>query len=47
VDIIKNADWIVDKGPEGGNKGGRVMFEGTPAQLVRAKHSLTGAYLRS
>jgi excinuclease ABC A subunit len=46
-DIIKNADWIIDMGPEGGNKGGRVMFEGTPAQLVRAQHSLTSAYLRS
>jgi excinuclease UvrABC ATPase subunit len=45
LDIIKNADWIIDMGPEGGNKGGRVMFEGTPAQLVNAKHSLTSAYL--
>ena len=44
--IIKNADWIIDMGPEGGNKGGRVMFEGTPAQLVNAEGSLTGAYLR-
>ena len=43
--IIKNADWIIDMGPEGGNKGGRVMFEGTPAQLLQATHSLTGAYL--
>jgi excinuclease UvrABC ATPase subunit len=47
LDIIKNADWIIDLGPEGGNKGGRVMFEGTPEQLLRAKHSLTSAYLRS
>ncbi|MCI0649654.1 MAG: excinuclease ABC subunit UvrA [Chloroflexi bacterium] len=46
-DIIKNADWIIDLGPEGGHKGGRVMFEGTPEQLLRAKHSLTSAYLRS
>lgn len=45
LDIIKNADWIIDMGPEGGNKGGRVMFEGTPGQLVHAKHSLTSAYL--
>ena len=44
--IIKNADWIIDMGPEGGNKGGRVMFEGTPAQLLQAKQSLTSAYLR-
>ncbi len=32
--FIKNADWIIDMGPEGGNKGGRVMFEGTPQQLL-------------
>ena len=32
--ISKNADWIIDMGPEGGNKGGRVMFEGTPQQLL-------------
>jgi excinuclease UvrABC ATPase subunit len=44
-DIIKNADWIIDMGPEGGNKGGKVMFEGTPKQLLSAKHSLTSAYL--
>lgn len=47
LDIIKNADWIIDMGPEGGNKGGRVMFEGTPEQLLDAPQSLTGAYLRN
>jgi excinuclease UvrABC ATPase subunit len=47
LDIIKNADWIIDMGPEGGNKGGRVMFEGTPLQLLDAPHSLTSAYLRN
>ncbi|MGH2517820.1 MAG: ATP-binding cassette domain-containing protein, partial [Ktedonobacterales bacterium] len=46
LDVIKNADWIIDLGPEGGNKGGRVIFEGTPKQLLGAKHSLTGAALR-
>lgn len=44
--IIKNADWIIDMGPEGGNKGGRVMFEGTPQQLLDCEQSLTSAYLR-
>jgi excinuclease UvrABC ATPase subunit len=44
--VIKNADWIIDMGPEGGSKGGKVMFEGTPKQLLSAKHSLTSAYLR-
>ena len=43
--VIKNADWILDMGPEGGSKGGRIMFEGTPQQLIGAKHSITGAYL--
>ena len=47
LDIIKNADWIIDMGPEGGNKGGKVMFEGTPQQLLKAPHSLTSAYLRN
>ena len=47
LDIIKNADWIIDMGPEGGNKGGKVVFEGTPKQLLSAEHSLTSAYLQS
>ncbi len=47
LDIIKNADWIIDLGPEGGNKGGRIMFEGTPQQILSAEQSLTGQYLRS
>jgi len=45
--IIKNADWIIDMGPEGGNKGGRVMFEGTSQQLLDCEQSLTSAYLRN
>jgi excinuclease ABC A subunit len=44
--IIKNADWIIDMGPEGGNKGGRVIFEGTPTQLLQATQSITSSYLR-
>lgn len=47
LDIIKNADWIIDMGPEGGNKGGKVMFQGTPQQLLNAQQSLTSAYLRN
>jgi excinuclease UvrABC ATPase subunit len=43
--IIKNADWIIDMGPEGGNKGGRVMFEGTPGELAGCRESLTAGYL--
>jgi excinuclease UvrABC ATPase subunit len=45
LDVIKNADWIIDMGPEGGNKGGQVIFEGTPEQLLNVKRSLTSQYL--
>ena len=45
-DVICSADWVIDLGPEGGNKGGQVVFEGAPQQLLRAKNSLTGKYLR-
>jgi excinuclease UvrABC ATPase subunit len=44
--VIKNADWIIDMGPDGGNKGGRVMFEGTPKNLLGAKDSITSTYLK-
>jgi excinuclease UvrABC ATPase subunit len=37
VDIIRQADWIIDLGPEGGDKGGQIMFEGTPAELAKSK----------
>jgi excinuclease UvrABC ATPase subunit len=47
LDVIKNADWIIDMGPEGGNKGGKVMFEGTPKQLLSAKQSYTSEFLRN
>ena len=46
-DIIRNADWIIDMGPEGGSKGGTVVFAGTPEQLLTAQNSLTGKYLRA
>ena len=47
LSVIKNADWIIDMGPEGGHKGGRVIFEGTPRELLGAPHSITGAYLQN
>ncbi len=46
LDVIRNADWIIDLGPEGGSKGGRIIFEGTPSQILEAEQSLTGRYLR-
>src|SRR5450432_3235916 len=45
LDVISSADWIIDMGPEGGNKGGQVIFEGTPRALLGARHSLTSRYL--
>lgn len=47
LDVIRNADWIVDLGPEGGSKGGRVVFAGTPQELLSAPDSLTGQYLQT
>ncbi len=46
LDIIKNADWIIDIGPEGGKNGGHIVFEGTPESIVKADNSLTGEYLK-
>ena len=45
LDVVARADWVIDLGPGGGHDGGRVMFEGTPADLIRAKGSLTGEHL--
>ncbi len=45
LDVIKNADWIVDLGPEGGNGGGRLVAEGTPEQVARVEESHTGRFL--
>jgi excinuclease ABC subunit A len=45
-DVIARADWIIDLGPEGGEKGGTILFEGTPEELIYATNSYTGKYLR-
>jgi excinuclease UvrABC ATPase subunit len=45
MDVVRNADWIIDLGPEGGSYGGQVMFEGTPADLKKAKQSITSQYI--
>ena len=47
LDVIRNADWIIDMGPEGGHRGGQVIFEGTPKELLAVEHSFTAQYLRS
>lgn len=46
MDVIKNSDWIVDLGPEGGDKGGQVIASGTPAQIAVNAKSYTGQYLK-
>ncbi len=45
LDVIRNADWIVDLGPEGGEEGGRIVAQGTPEQVARVKKSYTGQAL--
>ncbi len=46
VDIIKNADYIIDLGPEGGEEGGQIVATGTPEQIAKNKNSFTGQFLR-
>jgi len=47
LDVIKNADWIIDLGPEGGDAGGQVVAAGRPEEIARDEHSHTGRFLRS
>ena len=46
TDVIRNADWIIDLGPDAGDKGGEVVFEGTPEELLASSRSFTAEYLR-
>jgi len=46
LDVIKCADWIIDLGPEGGDRGGYLVAEGTPKDIVKVKGSYTGKYLK-
>ena len=45
LDVVSRADWVIDLGPGAGNDGGRVVYEGSPAGLMKAKGSLTGEFL--
>ncbi|MBI2268373.1 MAG: excinuclease ABC subunit UvrA [Candidatus Blackburnbacteria bacterium] len=45
LDVIKNADWVVDLGPEGGEKGGEIIAQGTPKDIAKVKSSYTGQFL--
>jgi excinuclease ABC subunit A len=46
LDVIRCADWVIDLGPEGGDRGGRIVATGTPEQIARAKGSWTGQFLK-
>lgn len=46
LDVVKTADWIIDLGPEGGDKGGCVLEAGTPGKIIKNKHSYTGKFLQ-
>jgi excinuclease ABC subunit A len=46
LDVIKNCDWVIDLGPEGGGKGGYVVAEGTPEQVAAVEKSYTGQFLQ-
>jgi excinuclease ABC subunit A len=46
LDVIKTADWIIDIGPEGGNKGGKIIATGTPEHVAACAKSYTGQFLK-
>ena len=46
LDVIKNSDWVIDLGPEGGDKGGNIVAVGKPSDIAKNKDSYTGSYLK-
>jgi excinuclease ABC subunit A len=46
LDVVKCADWVIDLGPEGGDRGGELMFAGTPEDMVKCEATVTGAFLK-
>ena len=46
LDLIKNCDWIIDMGPEGGDAGGEIIAQGTPIEIANCEKSYTGKYLK-
>jgi excinuclease ABC subunit A len=46
MDVIKSCDWVIDLGPEGGRKGGQIIFEGSPEDLKKKKQSYTARFLK-
>ena len=47
MEVIKSADWIIDLGPEGGDKGGQIIAEGNPEQICEVSSSYTGNFLKN
>ena len=47
MDVIKCADHVIDLGPDGGDRGGKLVFAGTPEELANCKESITGKYLKA
>ena len=45
LDMIKNADWIIDLGPGAGTRGGKIVAQGTPETIAKAQNSFTGQFL--
>ena len=46
LDVVKSADWVVDLGPEGGDRGGEIVAIGTPEDVAKVKESFTGQFLK-
>ena len=46
LDVIKTADWIIDLGPDGGDKGGEIIAQGTPEELTKINNTYTGQFLK-
>ena len=46
MDVIKSSDWVIDMGPEGGDKGGEIIGIGSPEELIKNRNSVTGKYLK-
>ena len=47
LDMVKSTDYVVDLGPDGGDKGGQIIAAGSPEEIIRATHSETGKYLKT
>jgi excinuclease ABC subunit A len=46
INVVRAADWVIDMGPEGGDKGGFIIAEGTPKDISKLKNNWTGKYLK-